>query len=799
MKKRLSLLCVCLIVYLTSNVASVFGKDFAKDDYFTRQSFTRESFTRESFEESNYQESNKLKVYPGYVVKFSNDKIEAKNTKQLFKSYNYRVQKSFKNYSLILPNKESIYSDDENNDKGFYLRTKEYNKNDNTCLELKKLGAIECSPNFEFKASMVAPNDPQYSKQWAFSNKGINAENDLEKLKGDKKTVVAVVDTGIDYYHPDLRDNLWVNPREIPNNGIDDDGNGVIDDVYGANFVDDTGSPLDDHGHGTHVAGIIGAKGNNGIGVAGTNWNVKIISVKFLNSYGSGSLYNGIRAFEYLEDLKNSGVDIKVVNNSWGGSSYVQSLFDAMDSLARKGVILTAAAGNEASDNDVLGTYPANFDIDNLVSVASTDEQGGISYFSNIGGSTVDIAAPGSHILSTYLNGQYASMSGTSMATPYVTGALSLLFSYNSSLSAKNAIERLYNTGRDESTLSGSVRTGRMVDISRLLYNNTTPLPEDPSCAYSVEKINYTSYNSAENSEIVMQSDEYPYYNLTLPFSFPFYGKNYSSAVISPNGVVYFGYTPTSFDFRNDSVAPKNSIAALHTDLIASSNPYGVRVSVEGDRATIYWRAKYYLRQFAGNVGDVYIKLVLHSSGVIENYVSFYDEDTLNAVSLKSTIGISGKDSSRTTYSYNSLGNITNNLAIRYVPTCTVPENLNVRSVNLYRVEKNKKFKRLKRAKIYAIELAGEGTGQVQARIGFEFGFCPDIVNIQVDNGRAVKNGTLRVPVNYARKLRIEVPKYNLKTAKNILSVKNNKKQYNRKRSKRQLNARCRRLMLNLQ
>ncbi len=735
-------------------------------------------------------------VYPGYVVKFPENESEAKVVKKSFSIANYSEKSRTQKYSLIVSsaNVKSLSLGSE---------VKEYNEAEDACLELKELGALECSPNFELKMSSVTPNDTYYANQWAFSSTGLNIGDTWKTTTGNKNVVVAVLDTGVDYTHPDLADNMWVNPNEIPGNGIDDDGNGYIDDVYGANFINDTGDPLDDNGHGTHVAGIIGAKGNNGVGVAGVNWNTSIIALKFLTSTGSGSLYNAIKAYEYLSDLKNNGVNVRVVNNSWGGGGYTQSLYLVMKSLADSGVILTVAAGNDALDNDTVGVYPANFDIDNLVSVAATTSTEDLAYFSNIGATSVDIAAPGYSIASTFPGSRYVYMSGTSMAAPYVAGALALVIGKETSLNASEAITRLYETGREATSLSGSIATGRIVDITRLINNERTEFPKEPTCSYQVENIVYNNENLAESEVVAFQADDYPYYSFELPFSFPFFNNSYNGINISANGVVYFGYSPSSTDYNNSSVAPTNSIASFHSDLIAKDDPYGIRIYSSEEKVIIYWKAKSYYRQFSGSDGDVYVKLVLYPSGIIEDYVSFYNQETIDAVSSRYTIGVSGTSSNQIVYATNSAIALYNNLGIRFTPFCensgdtNDKESLDITGVNLYRTNNNdKKFNLLRRTRKYAIELDGSGSGQVQARIGFEFGYCPNIINVDVEDGYAKKLGLLKIPVNFARKFKVSIPEYNVMKVRKIQQDK--KVKYNAKQSKRKLKKICDRLMAQL-
>jgi hypothetical protein len=295
--------------------------------------------------------------------------------------------------------------------------------------------------------------------------------------------VVAIIDTGLDLSHPDLIRNLWINSGEIPNNGIDDDGNGYIDDVNGVNTAEHTGNPQDDNGHGTHVAGTIAAVGNNGIGVVGVAPNVKILAVKFLDSKGSGSLSSALDALNYVASLKQRGVPIRALNASWGGSGYSEALEAAFRRLGDQGIMVAAAAGNEGADTDAVPEYPADFNLDNIVSVGSIDKDGNLSSFSNFGGRSVDLAAPGSGILSTYLGGRYATLSGTSMATPHVTGALALAGGRYPTASVLELRQRLLSTSAAFPTLAGITQTGGVLDISALLGGATVPVPTPTSVA----------------------------------------------------------------------------------------------------------------------------------------------------------------------------------------------------------------------------------------------------------------------------------------------------------------------------
>ena len=218
--------------------------------------------------------------------------------------------------------------------------------------------------------------------------------------------LVGVIDTGVDYNHPDLAANIWTNPGEIAGNGIDDDGNGYIDDVHGYDFVNNDGDPMDDNGHGTHFSGTIGGVGNNGIGVAGVNWNVKIMALKFLDSGGSGSTANAVAGVQYATMM---GVD--VTSNSWGGGGFSQALYDAIDAAGAANIAFVAAAGNNGANNDTSPAYPAAYDLPNIISVAATDDNDELASFSNYGAASVDLGAPGVDILSTLPGNQYGLLS----------------------------------------------------------------------------------------------------------------------------------------------------------------------------------------------------------------------------------------------------------------------------------------------------------------------------------------------------------------------------------------------------
>src|SRR5437879_13601601 len=220
---------------------------------------------------------------------------------------------------------------------------------------------------------------------------------------------------------------MYRSARDCVANGIDDDGNGVIDDSVGDDTANNDADPRDDAGHGAHVSGTIGALGNNGVGVAGVNWTVRIMACKFLNASGSGTIGDAIDCLEYVKLMKDRGVNIVATNNSWGGGAFSQALFDAIEAHRQRGILFIAAAGNQASDNDATPFYPASYALPNVISVAATTQTDAKASFSNWGRRSVHLGAPGEAILSTTPGDTYQVMSGTSMATHHVTGVAALL------------------------------------------------------------------------------------------------------------------------------------------------------------------------------------------------------------------------------------------------------------------------------------------------------------------------------------------------------------------------------------
>lgn len=321
-----------------------------------------------------------------------------------------------------------------------------------------------------------APNDPMFSEQWALNNEGqaggkekahLDALKAWLKSKGSEDIVVAVLDTGVDYTHQDLINNIWIRPENIP--AYTDDELGTIDDKYGYNADANSGDPMDQNGHGTHCAGIIGAEGNNSLGIAGINWNTKIMPLKFLGRGGFGSTKNAIESINYAIDRKKAGVNIRVINASWGSTQYSKALEDAIRAAGEQGILFVAAAGNNGTDNDRSPHYPSNYDLPNVISVAALDRNDTLASFSNYGVKTVHIAAPGKDILSTWLNDGYREASGTSMATPQVAGVAALIVSQNTDIDVQTLRKKLLNSVDKLDVLDGKVENGGRTNAAKAL------------------------------------------------------------------------------------------------------------------------------------------------------------------------------------------------------------------------------------------------------------------------------------------------------------------------------------------
>ncbi len=354
---------------------------------------------------------------------------------------------------------------------------------------LRALPMVEFAEPDWIVRPLVTPNDTYYSLQYGLHNtgqsiRGINGIPDADidapaawdTLTGDASFVIAVIDSGVQWSHPDLNDNIWSNPGEVAGNGVDDDGNGYVDDVHGWDFDGGDNNPDDGDGHGTHVAGTIAAEGNNGQGVTGVLWDAQIMPLRFIGPFG-GSTSDAILAIEYAVD---NGATIS--NNSWGGGGFSTALRNAIQSAASADHLFVAAAGNSGQNADSSPMYPAAYDVDNIVSVAALDNRDGLASFSNYGPVTVDLGAPGVDIASTYSGNGYVWLSGTSMASPHVAGVAGAVRIQNPGWTYAQVRDQLLATVRPVSSIAGLTVTGGAVNMEAALAggggdpDNTPPV-----------------------------------------------------------------------------------------------------------------------------------------------------------------------------------------------------------------------------------------------------------------------------------------------------------------------------------
>jgi subtilisin family serine protease len=411
----------------------------------------------------------------------------------------------------------------------------------------KSSGAIEVAqPNYYYHL-LNTTNDTRFSELYAMQK--ISALSAWDLSTGNRATVVANIDTGIAYNHEDLAANMWRNSGEIPGNSVDDDGNGFVDDYYGYDFFYNDSDPIDDAGgHGTHTSGTIGAVGNNSLGVVGVNWNVQLMAIKIYSPNGFDSTSAMlINAYNYVRMMKNRGVNIRVTNNSYGGCGeacgYDQATKDAIDALGDAGVLQVFAAGNSGQDVEANPYYPAGYTSPSILAVAASDQNDNRAGFSNFGSTSIDIAAPGSGILSTYTpaNNSYASLSGTSMATPHVTGAAALLASFYPNLSPASLKATLMNSVDAFPQWNGVVKSGGRLNVARALQTPTV-------CTYTLSDASQSVSSAGGTFSFAVNAAPNCDFSIVSNASWITTAGGGSG---SGNGTVTFSVSPNSGSLRN--------------------------------------------------------------------------------------------------------------------------------------------------------------------------------------------------------------------------------------------------------
>jgi len=355
---------------------------------------------------------------------------------------------------------------------------------------------VYAEPNY-VRRKLAAPNDPRYTEQWNMrggppgATAGAHAEAAWDVTTGSRSVVVGVIDEGVDTNHQDLQANIWRNPGEVANNGIDDDGNGYVDDTNGWDFFHNDRSVYENpsnvsgvdapDAHGTHVAGIVGAVGNNAVGVAGVNWQVSLMSLKILGPEGEGpapaSVLETVRAYAYAKHMRelfissggSVGANVRVLNNSYGGVGRSQAELDAINELASVGILFVAASGNDSENNEQLPSYPGGYDTPNLINVAASDQGDGIAFLSNYSPRSVHMSAPGISVLSTTPGNTYNYASGTSMASPHVAGAAALICAAQPDISVARLRASLLFGGDPIAFHAGKTVTGRRLNVTNSL------------------------------------------------------------------------------------------------------------------------------------------------------------------------------------------------------------------------------------------------------------------------------------------------------------------------------------------
>jgi subtilisin family serine protease len=400
---------------------------------------------------------------PEILVKFRSGVSESA-INEITSRFNHRLQDEIE----VVPGLTSI-DDPENSDPAALA------------ARYETLSEVEyAEPNYEISldqavrdAVQTQVNDPQFDEQWALANDGRHGGKkgaDISALpawaltKGNKEIVVALLDSGVEYTHVDLVNNMWTRP-----DGIDpyqDRDLGTIDDVHGYNVVRNDGDPMDENGHGTNCAGIIGAECGNNLGICGVNWKIQILPLKFLNAGGFGTVLGAVTAINYAIARKRAGVNLRIINVSWGLTEHSRALEDVIRKAGDAGLLFVVASGSSNNNNDVGPHYPASYNLENIISVAATDRNDELAPGSNYGPKSVSLGAPGKDLLTTALGNEYEQRSGTSLAAPIVAGVAALTLSAHPNLSVAQLRSRLLESVDNLPGLRGKVSAGGRINAA---------------------------------------------------------------------------------------------------------------------------------------------------------------------------------------------------------------------------------------------------------------------------------------------------------------------------------------------
>lgn len=483
-------------------------------------------------------------------------------------------------------------------------------------------GVLRVQPNYIRRTTGTGlPNDPFWTDGTLWGLSKIQADAAWQNFStGDESVVIANIDTGINYSHPDLAANAWRNPFEVAGNGVDDDNNGYVDDVYGIDTVNQDSNPFDDQGHGTHTSGTLAGVGNNNEGVVGVTWNAKVLACKFLNADGYGTDAGAIECFDYLVMMKNRGINIRVSSNSWGAArgsgAPAVALQSAIDAAGNAGILNVFGAGNDGTDNDLMPFDPASYGLASIVSVASSGPTDRRSFFSNFGATSVHLAAPGEDIVSTSLGSGYVSASGTSMATPHVAGVAALLAGMDPSLTP-DAIKTLLLGSVDQSQRwAGRVSSGGRLNAYKAAQAvGTNPNNEAPSVTLTAPAEGATYKAPVNISLEAAAADTDGTIKMVTFFA---NGAPIGSDTTSPYGVTWMNAAPGTYTLTamaQDDKFKTTTSAPVHI-FVADNTPPTVGITSPGEGASFTSPAEVTIEADAADSDGAVIKVEFFADGV---------------------------------------------------------------------------------------------------------------------------------------------------------------------------------------